>query len=133
MTTETFQCVDCEETKPVETDGGTGYADRKISDYGPDGKVCDACYAEWQEAYMREEGKIDLYLSAAIGLSRTGWKVTNWPGTLSFSAEVRRSDHNIAGKNGRRDVWFDFDGYVWHGVNIGDNQILRCKRTKKRA
>lgn len=31
----------------------------------------------------------------------------------------------------RQDVRFRLDGNVWHGTNIGDNQLLRVKRLKE--
>lgn len=43
------------------------------------------------------------------------------------------SFHNFVGPNGRRDYHFPLDGSWWHGVNIGDSQILRVKRTRRPA
>lgn len=61
-------------------------------------------------------------------------RIGTWAGT--WSAAIHRSHkswHNFAGRNGRTDVWFTGpDGGYWHGVNIGDNQIVRCTRRKSR-
>ena len=58
-------------------------------------------------------------------------EVTNWPGTLKIKpSNIRTSNHNMAGRNGRTDVWFRVGGKQFHGVNIGDNQILRVKAVK---
>lgn len=55
---------------------------------------------------------------------------TNWPGTLRFriGGAVRHSRNNFGAR--RIDVWFSAQGREWHGVNLGDSQILRCKRLK---
>ncbi len=131
MTTQatTFLCVDCQQTKPVQNTGGTGYATSDRADLcGPSGKVCYTCCGIRDRRYMERNGQIVLYWN--------DFRVSNWPGSLSFKADCyRTSFHNMAGKNGRTDVWFTGpDGFTWHGVNIGDHQILRCERTRtKRA
>lgn len=129
---ETFDCARCGEPKPIQKNGGTGYANTD------DGRVCYDCCAIRDKQTMVETNKIALYLTLVKDdplnpQSHVHWEVTNWPGTLRFKVRVRQSDHNFAGKNGRCDAWFIFDGSVWHGVNIGDNQICRCKRTKEKA
>jgi len=45
-------------------------------------------------------------------------------------AHYSKSFHNMAGTNGRTDVWFYLDGARWHGVNIGDNDLLRIRKLK---
>ena len=85
-------------------------------------QICFACCADEDRKEMREKGRITLYL--------TDHEVTNWPGTLRFKVlEKRSSYHNMVGRNGRTDVWFkDEAGNRWHGVNIGNSQILRCRK-----
>lgn len=145
MTTELFTCSVCGESKPVNHSGGTGYGEREGR------KVCYACCADLDRADMVANGKATLYLScepaskafdngrpftpATIGKGHgraAHGKVTNWPGTLEFSAVTRYSPHNIA--RWRYDVWFTGpDGFEWHGVTYGDNtQLCHCKRTKRR-
>jgi hypothetical protein len=102
---------------------GTGYAETEDGQ-----KVCYACCAVKDQAYMKEHGKIDLYL--VLHPDQTA--VINWPGTLRFPVRWKHEGrHNIAGK--RTDAWFNGpDGYLWHGVTVGDNtQIIHCKRTKE--
>lgn len=43
-------------------------------------------------------------------------------------ARYRKSRNNFGAT--RTDVWFYLDGKTWHGVNVGDNDLLRVKRTK---
>lgn len=113
--------------------------------YGVDangGKICYSCCADIDRADMVGSGRATLYLSAPsiaqphrvgrVGyVSSEGWSITNWPGSLEF---VPRGMIGISRTNWgleRIDVWFAFDGFVWHGKNIGDSQILHCKRTKQ--
>lgn len=75
---------------------------------------------------MIEQGRGVLYLYKR----EHGYEVNGWAGTLPpIKVHPRESWHNMAGK--RFDVWFTLGGKNWHGVNIGDNQIVRCKATKK--
>ena len=77
---------------------------------------------------MRRDGRAVLYLTR----NECGnYQVTQWTGpVIARVRKVSVSWHNMAGKNGRTDVWFTWEGAWWHGVNIGDNQICRVKRTK---
>lgn len=117
----TFRCVDCNQTKPVQKDGGTGYATASK------GKVCYACCGERDKKDMIATGKAVHYLSK----KGDKWVFGNWPGTLEFPI-LRRTVgiHNIGGT--RDDVWFiGPDGKKWHGVQIGQNsQICRARRLK---
>lgn len=72
---------------------------------------------------MRLTGKALLYLHNANS-------VGTWDGTFNFPVHYQRTGgHNMAGK--RLDLWFRGpEGATWHGVNIGDNQIVHCKRNK---
>lgn len=105
--------------------------------FSPDGKV-EMTVDEIREhnrkvaadecLYLRTVGRGVLYLTPdASG----NWFVTQWTDGLRIPAyNIRKSWHNMAGKDGRTDVDFSFDGSRWHGVNIGDNQMLRVKRCK---
>lgn len=104
---------------PMDTGYGTNPEDNR--------RYCFECCGLLDLEHMRKDGKYDLYLSQ--NAPKGAWVITNWPGTLRIQpAWVSYGHHNIAGS--RLDAWFILDGYVWHGVNIGDNQVLRCKRTK---
>lgn len=77
---------------------------------------------------MIESGRATLYLTSS--------GITDWPGVLKFQAQRSRT-HKVRTPQGyamnRTDVWFiGPDGETWHGVNQGDNEVLRCKRNKHR-
>ena len=105
--------------------------------FSPDGKVVATpeeinthnrilADAEWSA--MLKHGQGTLFLSKNADGT---YLVSDWPGTHKAQARhIRKSWHNFAGKDGRTDVWFNINGSTWHGVNIGDNQILRVKRSK---
>lgn len=102
--------------------------------FDPDGRVAapvaqaevDAHNAEVSRrvlADMQATGRALLYLSNGF--------VATWDGSKKWAVqETRTSWHNMAGRDGRTDVWFSAFGTRWQGVNIGDNQIVRCARIK---
>lgn len=85
-------------------------------------KHCYTCCADADKKQMRDTGQITLYLSSG--------KVTNWPGSLSIPVNNKRTGrHNWTGR--RYDVWFYFEGKLWHGVQYGDmTQLCHCKQIK---
>lgn len=126
-TMDTLHCDHC---------GQVIVPDGVIAGYGttPEGqRLCYDCCAWSAGADMVRHGDTVLYLTGPYNDrdSTKTWKVTNWPGTLIFRPTyVSKGRHNMAGT--RYDVWFcGPDGHEWHGINIGDNEILRCKRTKR--
>lgn len=122
----TFKCHDCGQEKPVQHNGGTGYA--RLAD-DSDKLICYDCCAIRDRAEMDEKGKAVLYLDYDDTLH--SYMVENWPGTLRFKLDDwRRGNHNIAGT--RTDVWFrDRAGREWHGVQYGEwSQLCHCKRLK---
>lgn len=80
---------------------------------------------------MRETGRAVLYLfKDAAGK----YSVGTWCSEPYRRAPVKRvsvSRHNLG--IWRTDVWFYADGSTWHGVNIGDNDIVRCSRNKDKV
>jgi hypothetical protein len=77
---------------------------------------------------LKASGRGVLYLTRNADGSHS---VSQWSGGLCRPVyALRKSWHNMAGKNGRTDFDFSFDGSRWHGVNIGDNQIARVRRCK---
>lgn len=116
-----FTCSVCRLTKENDSDFTTGYG---VDANG--NKVCyDCCGKQDSEtlAGLPIGGRHTLYL--------TDKAIVNWPGTLSIPTfGIRKSWHNFAGRDGRRDVWFDYKGNSYHGVNIGNSQILHVKRIK---
>ncbi len=92
----------------------------------PKGKYCYACASKRLQAHMHTTGRGTLYL--------TGDDTTVQDFTGHFKTEAKvtgTSTNNMRAK--RRDVSFRFNGEKWHGVNIGDNEILRCKRIKRQT
>lgn len=121
---------------------GTGYAQCTKSEtlalpHGakltiPEGKICYECVARWDTAYMFTHGKNGLYLKGHKDIDGTlhDCVVTNWPGSLSIPCRVISRSRNNMGAQ-RIDVRFKFQGAEWTGTNIGDNDIVRCKRMAK--
>ena len=76
---------------------------------------------------MKQTGRAVLYLFTEDGRIKVGqWASKPFQRTPVLCA--RDSVNNFGAQ--RRDVWFRCDGSIWHGVNLGDNDIVRCKRTK---
>jgi hypothetical protein len=95
--------------------------------------ICYQCCAADDKRHMNETGRIMLYLDKARGSAIAGgYKVSNWPGSLSFPV----SYVNVGRHNWAR-VRYDFrfsgpDGEPWRGTQYGDNtQIAHCTRVKK--
>jgi hypothetical protein len=139
-----FACHQCGETVTPDLERrNSGYAfDRDNS------KICFQCCAKQDAAHMKQVGKIDsLYLTLPVAYSndgprkspRLGWRyaagirITNWPGSLVFATgAVKVGRHNWAGY--RFDVWFTGpDGEEWHGVSLGDSDLLRCRRVRRKS
>lgn len=144
-----FYCATCAEYRPTPKGyggasycGGTGYG---YTSHDADAQaLCYRCCGKRDEQSMRETGRAVLYLSRVSSdaerttgsaerapyLRASNWRVTNWPGSLTLPVlSLRRGSHNWRNVE-RVDVWFIFAGYVWHGVQLGDSQILRAKRTR---
>ena len=126
MMTHKFTCTACGENKTHTDPHTTGYGQDKDGN-----KVCFACCGLQDMQSMRDTGKGDGYL---VRNDDGTHKFTNWPGTLSLSVYgIRKSFHNFAGRDGRTDFYFMFEGKEWHGVNIGDQQFSRVHVLKKQS
>lgn len=131
---ERFICDDCGEEKKVQHEGGTGYA--SLEEDGKEKTICYECCGKRDAKQLETDNKVTLYLThdtfihgtgtvAPMGSMRNG-KVSNWPGTLTIPCRVRIGRHNMA--RFRYDVWFEFAGRKWHGVQVGDNtQLCHCR------
>lgn len=78
----------------------------------------------------KQTGKaVWYYMTDAQGKTSIG----DWASHYKFPVNYQTSSwHNMAGPNGRTDFYFTGpDCKQWHGVNIGDSQIVRCHRLKK--
>lgn len=117
----TFTCSVCHLNLALQTSGGTGYA---ISSEGK--KVCYKCVGERDANELKNAKPGDRFTHYI-----SNGRVINWPGTLDIPVMFsRKSFHNMAGKNGRMDVWFNYEGKHFWGVNVGDNDLLRIKAIK---
>jgi Zn finger protein HypA/HybF involved in hydrogenase expression len=129
-----FKCHGCGKTVSFQTEDYTYAKDDEGNTY------CYTCGAILDMKSMNEMGKATLFLveehpvvdSAGFDFSKQ-YHVVNWNHTLKFKVySVSLSIHNFGLL--RTDVWFVFNGHVWHGYSIGDNtQLCHCKRTKKKA
>jgi hypothetical protein len=121
--------LDCGHTPSAHSSMTTGYG---TDEHGK--RQCYACCAERERARMIETGRATLYLVGPKA-GQINMRVTDWPGHLEFIAwGLQRSPRGGGFGAQRTDAWFTGpDGYVWHAVNRGDNQIARCKRTKEKA
>lgn len=133
--------------------GGTGYG----VDHATGTRKCYACCAQSERASMIATGRATLYLvrrSVTVAPSDTDGRpleetaalranpkatvmryfVTDWAGELEFKT-LPGIRHGAGGFGSQRtDAWFvGPDGFVWHAVNRGDNDIARCRRTKVKA
>jgi hypothetical protein len=135
MTTHSFFCTYCNRPRSYKSSSTTGYGVNNDNE-----KICFRCCSIVDRDDMIETGKQTLYLSyedhclfrPAIRDYFNG-KVGNWPGTLEFKAQCRRTPNGHNWGLTRYDVWFNGpDGHVWHGVQYGDNtQLVHCRRTKE--
>ena len=107
---------------------------------GANGKTkCYACLAEDDKKYMRDHGKITLYLTCEPVTAKRNEsyqlyvdsKISNWPGSLTIPCRVKRNRNGHNWGLTRYDAWFKFEGREWHGVLYGDNtQLIHCKQLK---
>lgn len=105
--------------------GGTGYGYDENNR-----KICYACCGERDKETLRN---YDRWTGYIVKDSAGQWSVTNWPGSLAIKPFATKL-HKYAGGFGadRFDVWFFFEGKEWHGIQRGDNQILRCRKLKRK-
>lgn len=77
---------------------------------------------------MKQTGKALLYMfrDESGSISVGTWASKPYQRTSVWRARHSRNNWGCQ----RTDVWFNADGSTWHGVNIGDNDIVRCSRNK---
>lgn len=113
-----FRCHDCSEVKPVQTNGGTGYA---VCDEGKH-LVCYACADKRETADMLTSDRFTAYVSP------DGRSITTWTGgklgTVSFGGRHpwSRERHYITAR--------DVHGQHWHGTGA---QGMYCNLRKCKA
>ncbi len=122
-----FYCSVCKKQKTHESDHTTGYAIGENEE-----KICFECCGYEDKANMILNGRNTLYFSyeGSLGKNMT---VSNWPGTFKRHVHTWSMGRHNWGLH-RYDVWFDGpDGFIWHGVTIGDHtQLCHCKRTQRK-
>lgn len=103
----------------VSTGCGTGYG---IDEQ--DKKICYACCADIDKEYLRKTGKLSGYFN--------GNEFLNWPGTFRVKVNyIRKSWHNMAGRDGRTDFWLMFEGRRYHGIHIGHSHTCATIKLTK--
>ena len=151
-------CATCEKELPVNPPGyvgGSGYGCGESSAVAPTSEAplwlqgwhkrlrkgesitrslahCYACCAEREKARMIDSGRAVLYLTReTIAGGHVRHFAADWAGEIKFRVHtISKGRHNIA--RTRVDAWFiGPDNQPWHGVNIGDNDILRCRRVQR--
>lgn len=105
--------------------------------FSPDGKVNmtpeqieahNASLMAQELEAMKQTGKAILYLfTDATGKVSIGqWASKDFQRTPAWRVRHSRNNWGVQ----RTDVWFRSNGQNWWGVNLGDNDIVRCKRIK---
>lgn len=74
---------------------------------------------------MKQTGKAILYLFRNP-LSVGTWASEPFQRSPVYRTTSSRNNWGVL----RQDVWFRTNGQNWWGVNLGDNDIVRCKRIK---
>jgi hypothetical protein len=117
-----FLCSRCEKTLPVSEEGGTGY----VNVLDSEDLICYDCQGLKDAGRMLDGERMIMYF-----IEGDPCKIVNWPGTLQFIPFlVHAGTHNIA--KIRIDAWFiGPDGCEWHGICIGDSQLMRVNRLKR--
>jgi hypothetical protein len=124
-------CHNCGEAFPVLSPGhvgGVGYGEDRDGN-----RFCYACCAAQERFDMLKTGRATLYIT-----HRAGWNIGDWAGHLKLRPiAVWKGKHNWRGPTGRAmevtfAQFYGPDGFIWSGRNLGDNQILRARRTRKR-
>jgi hypothetical protein len=104
--------------------------DNFMAGYGcdADGKpYCYDCCAQQEREFMLDNGKSMLYLVK----KDHKYFVTDWLGHLSFHVACHWTrKHNWYGVTQEYVRFIGPDNKVWSGRNVGDNQIVRVKRTR---
>lgn len=131
-----FVCHDCRKLTMLPTEPGpSGYA--TVDEKGISVVICYDCAAVRDKEYMRTHDHMTLYVKDANdskGLPDSRYVVTNWPGTLRFDViRDKKTRHNWRVVGDVLHVWFVFEGRVWYGRHVGDNEIVHCRKTNKKA
>ena len=84
--------------------------------------------AQAELATIKAQGRGVLYLFH----DTSGHSVGTWASKPADRLRVTWHIYSVNNWGVRRmDVWFWMDGARWHGVNLGDNDLVRVKRRKQ--
>lgn len=126
---DTFVCIRCGKTKPVNHDGGTGYATR-VPGFDEEDRICYDCCGELDGNELRK-----MQPGEKTALYWDGKVITNWPGTLKITpTRSYKTVHHTPRSYWREyktHIWFMFGGSWFYGYQIGQNtQIAHIRRIK---
>jgi hypothetical protein len=135
-------CHACADARVLECGHTPSPHSHVTTGYGTDAagnRHCYACCHAQDVKNATETGRMTCYLTDYTGgkldTGRDRARISSWPG-LELGKVTGIVRHPRGGGMGaqRTDVWFiGPDGQKWHGVNRGDNDILRCTRLKVRV
>jgi len=132
---DTFKCSVCGKEYPAltpatpSTDGRLRFANFAVWDSeGKSTKFCFDCDKDMWLKYLAAippKARVSLYLcKGKDGRYYAGPFHDN----LRLPAQITHGRHNWRNVQ-RTDAWFTTpDGAHWHGINLGDNQILRASK-----
>lgn len=121
----TFQCFDCREVKPVQTDGGTGYAVlSKLNE-----RVCYACAADRD----RRDASLGRPIVAYVGKrnARSLNDLTTWAGVKIGSCYLGKS-WRVRSHIGPHmyQVYSIIDGVTFTGRSFGEGMCVSLRPCK---
>lgn len=82
--------------------------------------------AELEAMKQTERAVLYLFRDVPGKISIGQWASKDFQRTPVSSIRHSRNNWGVQ----RTDVWFKANGQNWWGVNLGDNDIVRCKRIK---
>lgn len=118
---QNFKCSQCGTTKPIDKNGGTGYA----TDSENGNKTCYVCMGLNDAKRLKE-----LQPGAKMMLYWDGKAITNWPGTLTVP--VKSPNIWVTGyKRKTTHIVFTFEGKKYKAFQMGHNaQVAHVRLCK---
>jgi hypothetical protein len=127
-----FHCSQCGQDKPVNREGGTGYATLDNGYY-----LCYECCGINDRNKLLNSQPGDRFTQYLVFRNDCQF-ITNWPGTMEITPfTVSKGSHNMA--RYRYDTWFclkkdNGEKLYFHGVTYGDmTQIHHVRRLKRKT
>ena len=126
-----FHCQVCNKHIIHHSETSTGYGVIEGRTY------CYDCCGDYDRLVLEQDRQVTLYLCSpnpkAEDVEQRYWRVTNWPGTLSFRARFVNSWVRFSVRVVKV-AFEDHRGVTWIGeCNDADNsQLCKCKRMAQR-